>query len=101
MHWQGVLIALEGIDGSGLTTHSKLLVEALNELGYRAVYTKEPTHGPIGQVIREMLKSRPDPRVLALLFAADRIWHLVEDPSLPGNGVLGALRQGYIVVTDR
>lgn len=98
---RGVLIALEGIDGSGLTTHSKLLVEALNRLGYKAVYTKEPTRGPIGQVIRGMLKSRPDPRILALLFAADRVWHLIEDPSLPGKGVLGALSKGYIVVTDR
>ncbi len=101
MHWQGVLIALEGIDGSGLTTHSKLLVEALNRLGYRAVYTKEPTRGPIGLLIRDMLKSKPDPGVLALLFAADRLWHLKSDPGLPGGGILGALNEGYIVVTDR
>jgi dTMP kinase len=38
---------------------------------------------------------------IGLLFAADRMWHLLEDPSLPGPGVLGAIDRGYVVVTDR
>ncbi|MFP3080657.1 MAG: dTMP kinase [Acidilobus sp.] len=98
---RGIIVALEGIDGSGLTTHSRLLASRLSGVGLRAVYTKEPTGGPVGQLIRQLLASgRPDPRVAALLFAADRAWHLSQDPSLPG-GVLGALEQGYVVVMDR
>jgi len=100
---KGLFIVLEGIDGSGITTHSKLLVEKLKENGYSAVYTKEPTDGPIGKIIRELLRTeKPDPRLLSLLFATDRYWHCFEDPSLPGEkGILGALEKGYIVVSDR
>ncbi|MEB3765588.1 MAG: dTMP kinase [Desulfurococcales archaeon] len=99
---KGVLVAVEGIDGSGLTTHSKLLVESLSSMGFRSVYTKEPTYGPVGQLIRKFLAlPNPDSRLLALLFAADRVWHYFEDPDLPGGGINGALKQGYIVVTDR
>ena len=98
----GALVAVEGIDGSGLSTHSRLLSERLNGLGLRAVYTKEPTDGPIGRVIREMLaQPSPNPWLMAVLFAADRLWHMYHDPSLPGVGVEGSLREGYIVVTDR
>ncbi len=99
---KGVLVAVEGIDGSGLTTHARLLVESLSSQGFRSVYTKEPTYGPVGQLIRKFLSlPNPDNRLLALLFAADRVWHYFEDPNLPGGGIGGALEQGYIVVTDR
>ena len=98
-----MFIAFEGLDGSGLSTHSRLLVKWLNSRGYRAVYTKEPTpHSPLSSIIRDYL-ARPEPLddLLALLFAADRIWHLQEDPRLPGGGILGALSSGFIVVCDR
>lgn len=98
----GLFIVVEGIDTSGITTHSKFLVSRLKEMGFKALYTKEPTEGPIGKIIREFLRSKhPDPRLLALLFAADRIWHCFKDPTLPGGGILGALRKNYIVVSDR
>jgi len=98
-----MFIVLEGIDGSGITTHSRLLVEYLRNSGCNAVYTKEPTEGPIGRLIRGLLggPSRVKPEVLALLFAADRMWHLYYDRSLPGVGIMGALSLGYIVVSDR
>lgn len=98
----GVLVAVEGVDGSGVTTLSRILVDALARLGLRSVYTKEPTDGPVGVLIRSQLAGgSPDPRMLALLFAADRLWHLTRKPGLPGGGVLGALTRGYVVVTDR
>ncbi len=99
----GTLIAFEGIDGSGLSTHSRLLAEALKAVGCKSVYTKEPTDGPVGQIIRSQLSSAsPDAVLMALLFAADRAWHLLSDPTLPGRGgVIGALEAGYVVVTDR
>ncbi len=100
---KGALIAVEGIDGSGLTTHSRLLSGALTLAGCPSVYTKEPTDGPIGQVIRSQLSSQsPDPILMALLFAADRAWHVKSDPGLPGRrGIEGAIELGYLVVTDR
>jgi dTMP kinase len=100
---RGVLIAVEGVDASGLTTHSRLIVDALQAKGYKSVYTKEPTEGPIGNLIRHFLRSKlEDHKLLALLFAADRVWHYMHDPTLPaGRGIMGALNDGYIVVSDR
>mgnify|MGYP000371377828 CR=1 FL=1 len=109
--WRGILIAFEGIDGSGLTTHSKLLYEYLLSIGYQKVYlTKEPTNSPIGNLIRSILQhkfhdlpARPD--LMALLFASDRIYHLFYEPIKWSNkvikGILNALREGFIVITDR
>jgi len=89
----GVFIALEGSDAAGITTQSRLLAETLG-----ALYEKEPTHSPIGAIIRGIL-SRPEGHTaeeLALLFAADRIQHLYRR-----GGVLWKLVEGRIVVMDR
>jgi len=94
----GVHIALEGIDGSGLTTHSRLLARALSERGFDAVRFKEPTRGPVGGVIRVLLSGpRPRADTLALLFAADRVWNYYEaKPS-----IAGVLASGGVAVSDR
>ena len=98
---RGILIAFEGIDGSGLTTHSRLLVERLTRAGYRVGYSKEPTWGPIGVLIRDMLlEPEVDHEILALLYAADRLWHL-KIRSCVGVSLRRALEEGYIVVVDR
>ncbi len=100
---RGLLVAFEGIDGSGLTTHSRLLVEWLNSSGIRSVWTKEPTdNSPFSKLLKDLLRrGETNHFSVGLLFAADRMWHLLEDPSLPGRGIRGAISNGYIVVTDR
>lgn len=71
-------ICFEGIDGSGKTTHSALIAEWLRENGYSVEEIREPTDSDIGLLIRRILGS-PDAKtpskqkVLALLFAADRL----------------------------
>ncbi len=94
----GLHIAVEGIDGSGVTTHSKLLVERLSSMGYRVVYFKEPTSGPVGKIIRALLKTEnPRQELLALLFAADRVWNYYEaNPS-----IASVKSSGGIAVSDR
>jgi dTMP kinase len=49
------LIVLEGLDGAGTTTQSRRLVEHLRSRGVAAQLTREPSDGPIGRLIREML----------------------------------------------
>jgi thymidylate kinase len=99
--YKGFLVAFEGIDGSGLTTHSRLLASRLREAGYRVGYSKEPTWSPIGALIRELLlQPSVDHEILVLLYAADRLWHLRVHSCL-GAGLLKALEEGYIVVLDR
>jgi dTMP kinase len=93
----GKFICIEGIDGSGKTTQAKKLVENLQDRGYDAVYTTEPSDGKVGKLIRDFVLSREDriPIALeALLFAADRVDHIeaVVEP---------LLKQGKIVVCDR
>ncbi|RLG05487.1 MAG: dTMP kinase [Thaumarchaeota archaeon] len=91
----GLLIALEGIDGAGKTTIAKMIVERLDRLGIEARYTMEPTRSLFGRILREMaLESGVDPRLEALLFAADRIYHLEKV-------VKPLLARGVIVVSDR
>jgi dTMP kinase len=101
----GTFIVIEGIDGAGTTTHSRLLAKSLKTSECEVVLTCEPTNGPVGGLIRQILQRRlfvadaTGPRAfawstLALLFAADRLDHL-------DSVVLPALADGSIVVSDR
>jgi dTMP kinase len=101
----GVFVVVEGIDGSGSTTHTKLLGKALRQRGLGVVETCEPSAGPIGALIRQVLQRRlfvadaTGPRAfawstMALLFAADRMDHL-------DSTIVPALREGKIVLSDR
>jgi len=92
-------IVLEGLDGAGTTTQLKLADQKLNELSVAHSCTSEPTGGPVGRLIRDILAHRlkTHPRTLALLFAADRMEHLHE----PGGGILSCLERGELVISDR
>lgn len=94
---KGFLIAFEGIDGSGTSTHSRLLYEFLVEQGFSVILTREPTKGAVGRLIKEALQDKfeiKQPEMFALLFAADRIQHVKEV-------IEPALKQGQIVITTR
>nr|MDO8098225.1 dTMP kinase [Candidatus Njordarchaeota archaeon] len=91
-------IALDGIDGAGNTTHSKLLANWIHEaFRVKVLLTKEPTSKPVGRLLRSYLRAS---KILtpsatdALLFAADRIEH-TEEILKP------ALESGAVVVSDR
>jgi dTMP kinase len=93
----GKLIVLEGIDGSGTTTQARLLCEWLGGRGVAVHLTREPSDGPVGLLIREVLHGSHAPvagDTMALLFAADRVDHLARE-------ILPVLQRGTHVVTDR
>ncbi len=97
MKRKGYFICIEGLDKSGKTSQSILLVEALCRKGFDAVYTTEPSNGEIGRFIRKYIlhrKDRVSPIVEALLFAADRADHVE-------NEIKPLLDDGKIVVSDR
>ena len=52
---KGVFITLEGCEGCGKSTHSRLLCEYLEELGYGCVITREPGGTKAGEEIRKIL----------------------------------------------
>ncbi len=113
----GAFVALEGLDGAGLSTHSTILYWVLNKLRdpgsvwSPAIYlTKEPTLGSIGfivwQAIRRVVPEEYRvPQVMALLFASDRIVHLlaerIENQEDSCDGILRCITRPGIVITDR
>ncbi|MDF9798157.1 dTMP kinase [Catalinimonas alkaloidigena] len=96
---KNVMIALEGIDGSGKSTQIKLLAEHLEKAGHKVYTTFEPTDSPIGKMIRDIFSHRmeADHKVIAGLFVADRLNHLLSKT----DGILKKLEEGYTVLTDR
>lgn len=96
---KGQFFALEGIDGSGKTTQLKLLARRLEEEGIPCLTTCEPTSGPIGKLLRQVLTGQVvcDSRVVAPLFAADRLDHLLNGE----EGLCRAVESGLTVLTDR
>lgn len=99
---RGRLLVLEGIDGAGTTTQARLLGERLRAEGGRVHVTAEPSAGPVGALVRQVLARRVsgragaafDAAALALLFAADRLDH-------HGVEVAPKLAEGIDVVSDR
>lgn len=95
---EGRLIAIEGLDGAGTTTQAKRVAA---HLGNAAHLTREPSDGPIGRLIREMLAGghaiegvKLSQSTFSLLFAADRLDHMQRE-------VDPALAAGKIVISDR
>lgn len=105
MRRRGFFLVLEGIDGSGTTTIGKMLESELKSKQIKAHYTFEPTMGPIGSLIKNILSKRVvmntgkgseviDQTAVALLFASDRLDHIK-------NEIEPLLRDGYVVISDR
>jgi dTMP kinase len=91
-------VVIEGIDGAGTTTQTDRLVRALAAQGHPAHATHEPSKGPIGLQLREVLAKRvqlhgESAAQLALLFAADRLDHV-------GREIRPKLKDGW-VISDR
>lgn len=95
---RGLLLALEGGEGAGKSTQSRLLAIWLREQGFDVLATHEPGATKVGMRLRALLLDRAhtglSPRAEAMMYAADRAEHVarVMNP---------ALARGAIVVTDR
>jgi dTMP kinase len=95
---RGLFITAEGPEGAGKTTIIQMLVEYLEKVGHKVIYTREPGGIKIAEQIRSVIlnpeHTEMDGRTEALLYAAARRQHLVEK-------VLPAINEGYIVLCDR
>jgi dTMP kinase len=96
------LIVVEGLDGAGTTSQAGRLCSELNRRGILAHQTRQPSDGPIGKLIRQMLTgnhmmadgSMPHQDMFSLLFAADRMDHCQRE-------VEPLLAAGKVVIADR
>lgn len=92
---RGVLLAFEGIDGSGKATQVALLREFMLKIDVPHVVFSFPDYGgPLGESIRQALRDAFfDPVALQLLLSAERVRHR---PFL-----LEALSEGKLILLDR
>lgn len=94
---RGVFITVEGVEGSGKTTHCKLLGQWLNARGLEVVLTSEPDGTPLGSAIRGLFEQDhvpPTPLTQTFLFMAARQQHVAQV-------IRPALARGAVVVSDR
>lgn len=94
---RGILIACEGIDGSGKSTLVKNLACALMESDFSVVATREPGATPLGSIIRTIIQEKKVsmcPKAEYSLFVSDRAQHFHEI-------VIPSLQARKIVISDR
>ncbi len=98
----GRFIVLEGVDGAGTTTQCGLLATHLRKANAQVRTTREPSDGPVGAIIRQILTGRvvgaanraPGWVTMSLLFAADRADHIDAEIS-------PFLETGGVIISDR
>ncbi|MCI5166806.1 MAG: dTMP kinase [Candidatus Electrothrix sp. GM3_4] len=92
----GMLVAFEGIDGTGKSTQLQALANFLKEQGFPVITTYEPTDSKYGRRIRELYKDRSSctPEEELNLFLEDRRLHVNEL-------IKPELAAGKIILTDR
>jgi len=93
----GVLITLEGVEGSGKTTQMMRLERWLRRQGRKVEHTREPDGTRLGVAVRALFKRpgvQPRPLVEVFLFMAARQQHVTEK-------IRPWLDRGRIVLSDR
>lgn len=95
---RGFFVTLEGIEGSGKSTHAKRLEQAVRESGFLPHLTREPGGTPLGDTLRGLaLGGRGEPPVAEaelLIILAARAQHVQEV-------ILPRLGRGEVVISDR
>ena len=92
-----MLIVLEGLDGSGKSTQICLLSQRMTDMGLPHLTTREPSDALIGTLARAAVHDSQvdmENETLALLFAADRYQHIMQE-------ILPAQNRGEVVLCDR
>ena len=90
-------ITIEGGEGCGKTTQSKLLKKYLEDKGFKVVLTREPGGSIVAEQIRNILLNpsfKVNPLSELMLYEASRAQHLEEI-------IKPNLKKGFIVICDR
>ena len=95
---KGKLIAFEGIDTSGKSTHARRLARRLISAGHSVVSTGEPGGTPIGNSVRSILLSRQH---ASLLPFSELLLFIVSRAQNTHEVIVPALRAGKTVVASR
>ena len=94
---RGMFITFEGGDGSGKSTQIQSVRGWFESRGREVIVTREPGGTELGTEIRRLVQNGPedvDARTEALLYAADRAYHVA-------TVIAPALERGAVVLGDR
>ncbi len=93
----GLLITLEGPEGSGKSTQSGMLAKFLRKKGHKVIHIWDPGSTKFGEAIREILLS-PGRKFSS---KAETMLYLGARAQLVDEKIIPALRQNKIVICDR
>jgi dTMP kinase len=94
---RGLLVTVEGVEGSGKSTQTGRLALYLRGRGLEVVQTSEPDGTPLGSRVRALFEAdgpTPTPLTQTFLFAAARQEHVT-------RVIEPALARGAVVISDR
>lgn len=94
---RGILIAIEGIDGSGKTTLAKNIHASLKQQRFATMLTREPGDSELGKEVRQLVCTQNiaiSSKAQYLLFAVDRAQHFSER-------IIPALKSNTFIICDR
>ncbi|MCD6288577.1 MAG: dTMP kinase [Candidatus Hydrogenedentes bacterium] len=92
-----MFISMDGTEGCGKTTQTRMLAQWCRDNGYECIVTREPGGTPLGERVRDILLDPAfsvEPMTELFLYLADRAEHV-------RNVVRPALDRGLWVISDR
>lgn len=95
---KGLFITFEGSEGSGKSTHIKLLAAYLKKKGFKVACVREPGNTKIGEKIRRILL---DPENKEMSAYAEMLLYMACRSQLVDEIILPSLRRGTVVLSDR
>ena len=98
MSKRGLFITFEGPEGSGKTTHSRLLCGFLRKKCFKVLHTREPGSTLISEKIRKILL---DPKNKGMDVGCEMLLYMAARAQIVKEKILPALEQGKIVICDR
>ena len=95
---QGKFIVLDGPDGCGKTTQTKLLTQWLAQQGVEVVTFRDPGTTAIGEKVRQILLN---PEHIAMSTAAEVLLYMAARAQLWTEKIATALKENKCVILDR
>ena len=94
---RGLLITLEGPEGSGKSTQSRMLARFLRKKGYKVIHIWDPGSTKFGEAIRDILL-KPGRKFSS---NAETMLYLAARAQLVDEKIAPALKQKKIIICDR
>lgn len=95
---KGKFITFEGSEGTGKSTHSRLLARYLRRKGYRVILLREPGCTAISEKIRSILLDNGNKSITPL---CETLLYMAARAQLAEKVIAPALLEGKIVICDR